>query len=556
MKNSLFFSSILLALALMVTASCDPTLENEGGNKVKFTASTPTVPATKTAYGNTVEGFQLIHWSANDQLRIFSPNAHVENAGASGNQGSSGTASPWHSTDPAFSLNYSYADYEVTDIQTSGHKSTASLKNVGENGLTWTGTGNAVFYAAYPKSTLYTSNSAGKLRFAPFIPGGNGDATPGTQDGDSTKVANMPLLAMKSVASGDAVKLDFYPAYSTFKFVLKSLNEALTVQSVELYIDPTGMTDTEKARMWLSGYCYFDLNALSNPTDANYDSHYLANTALEFEQQSKSIKVNLNNAPISTTDEAVITIFTLPCTIDHLCFRVNFTHDGASYSKMLRMTQNSGWLSFPAGHKAVITGLAVNPDLWTFKTITLKGEPLKWEGKSISTSSDQSPQSSQFAVTGAGVKNVYDLHHNAQGKPYRQYWILPTTTTTARVAFDVMSPFGGKYEITPRGSVDDFEVKYYDETKDNEGHTILVERTVDPNKGTIGKTDEDGKKFPTKVIFTVTPKSTATATSKLWFNVTVTDTNGEKYSIDSETQLYDMRGYHYFVTQCPLGDTH
>lgn len=542
MKNSIFFSTILLALAMMVTAGCDPTLENEGGNKVKFTASTPTVPATKTAYGNTVEGFQLIHWSANDQLRIFSPNAHVENAGASGNQGSSGT---WHSTAESFGLDYSYADYEVTDIQTSGHKSTASLKNVGENGLTWTGTGNAVFYAAYPKSTLYTSNSAGKLRFAPFIPGGNGDATPGTQDGDSTKVANMPLLAMKSVASGDAVKLDFYPAYSTFKFVLKSLNEALTVQSVELYIDPTGMTDTEKARMWLSGYCYFDLNALSNPTDANYDSHYLANTALEFEQQSKSIKVNLNNAPISTTDEAVITIFTLPCTIDHLCFRVNFTHGSASYSKMLRMTQNSDWLSFPAGHKAVITGLAVNPDLWTFKTITLKGVPLEWKTEPISTSSDQSPQSSQFAVTGAGVKNVYDLHHNAQGKPYRQYWILPTTETTAKVTFDIMSPFGGTYTVTPAGSVSDFEIKYYKEDG-------VTETT---NTGAIGRT-EGTKKFPTKVIFTVTPKSTATATSKLWFNVTVTDTNGEKYSIDSETQLYDMRGYHYFVTQCPLGDTH
>ena len=54
----------------------------------------------------------------------------------------------------------------------------------------------------------------------------------------------------------------------------------------------------------------------------------------------------------------------------------------------------------------------------------------------------------------------------------------------------------------------------------------------------------------------MTPKSTATAASKLWFNVTVTATDGEVYNIDSETQLYDMRGYHYFVTQCPLGDTH
>lgn len=252
MKNSLFFSTILLAIAMMVTAGCDPTLENEGGRKVKFTASANLVPSTKTTYGNLVDGFQLINWAANDQIRIFSPNAHVENAGSAGNAGSSGTASPWHSTDPAFSLNYSYADYKVTNIRTDGdggHKSIADLQNVGDNGLTWTGTGNATFYAAYPTSTLYTSNSAGKLRFAPFVPGGNGDATPGTQNGDSTAVKDMSLLAMKTVSSGNAVKLDFYPAFSTFKFVLKSAQEALTVQSVELYIDPTGMTETEETHM-------------------------------------------------------------------------------------------------------------------------------------------------------------------------------------------------------------------------------------------------------------------------------------------------------------------
>ena len=548
MKNSIFFSTILLALAMMVTAGCDPTLENEGGRKVKFTASANLVPSTKTAYGNLVDGFQLINWSANDQIRIFSPNAHVENAGSAGNAGSSGT---WHSTAEAFGLDYSYADYKVTNITTSGHTSIADLQNVGDNGLTWTGTGSATFYAAYPTSTLYTSNSAGKLRFAPFVPGGNGDATPGTQTGDSTKVSSMSLLAMKTVSSGNAVKLDFYPAFSTFKFVLKSVQEALTVQSVELYIDPTGMTDTEKNHMWLTGYCYFDLNAVS-PDASDYDLHYLPNSSLEFDSPSKSIKINVNNAPISTTTEAIFTIFTLPCTIDHLCFRVNFTHNGASYSKMLRLTQNSGWVSFPAGHKAVITGLAVNPDLWTFKTITLKGEALEWEVKEISTSSSESPQATQFVVSGDGVKNVYDLHHTDAGKPYRQYWILPTTGTTATVTFDIMSPFGGTYEITPDGSVSDFEVKYYEE--DVNGNVVPTDGT-----GDIGRTEgtgDDAKKHPSKVIFTVTPKSTATATSKLWFNVTVTATDGEVYNIDSETQLYDMRGYHYFVTQCPLGDTH
>ena len=175
--------------------------------------------------------------------------------------------------------------------------------------------------------------------------------------------------------------------------------------------------------------------------------------------------------------------------------------------------------------------------------------------KEISTSSDKSPQASQFVVSGANVKNVYDnLHHTDEGKKYRQYWVLPTAETTAKVTFDIMSPFGGTYTVTPAGSVDDFEIKYYTETK-VDGHTVLVELTGEhPNQGAIGRT-EGTKKFPTKVIFTVTPKSTASATSKLWFNVTVKASDadgGEVYNIDSETQLYDMRGYHYFVTKDPL----
>ena len=552
MKNRALFSTLLLAAAMLVLAGCDPTSLNteERGRQVKFSAAASLTPVTKTTYGSVVSGCQMINWVSNtDVIRIYSPDALVENAGSG-----TGTATPWKPTDPAFGLKYWYADYTINTVSTvDGHKSLATLKNVGENGLTWSGSSAAVFYGAYPNTTIATSTSGStpKLRFAPFVSGGNGDSTPGIQDGTTAKVAQMPLLAMKTVPAGSDVVLDFYPAFSAFEFHLKSKTEALTVQSVELSIDPA-YTGTD---MYLTGYCYYDLNSVTPDASDSYDSHYLPNNKLSFENGGKSIKINLGDAPISSTTEASFTIFTLPCTLDHLCFRVNFTHDGASYTKMLRMTQNSGWVSFPAGHKAVITGLAVDPDLWTFKTITLKGEALEWEVKGISTSSDKSPQASQFVVSGANVKNVYDnLHHTDEGKKYRQYWVLPTTETTAKVTFDIMSPFGGTYTVTPAGSVDDFEIKYYTETK-VDGHTVLVELTGEhPNQGAIGRT-EGTKKFPTKVIFTVTPKSTAFATSKLWFNVTVKASDadgGEVYNIDSETQLYDMRGYHYFVTKDPL----
>lgn len=537
MKNKALFSTLLLAAALMVLAGCDPTSLNteERGRQVKFSAAASLTPVTKTTYGSVVSGFQMINWVANtDVIRIYSPDALVENAGAG-----TGTAAPWQPTDPAFELNYWYADYTINAVSTSGHKSVASLKNVGENGLTWSGSSAAVFYGAYPNTTIATSNTDKKLRFAPFVSGGNGDSPAGIQDGTAAKVSQMPLLAMKTVPGGDDVVLDFYPAFNAFEFHLKSLTEALTVQSVELSIDPsyTG------SNMYLTGYCYYDLNAVTPDASDSYDSHYLPNNKLSFEEGSRSLTVNLGGVNISSTTEATFTLFTLPCTLDHLCFRVNFTHNGNSYSKMLRMKKDDAWVSFPAGHKAVITGLAVNPDLWTFKTITLKGEPLEWEVTGISTSSDKSPQASQFAVTGENVKNVYDLHNNEDGKKLRQYWVLSSTDVTATVTFDIMSPYGGKYQITPAGSTSDFEVAFFEQVGDN---IIPTE-----GSGNIGRT-EGSKKFPTKVIFTVTPKSTATAASKLWFNVIVKDSGGEVYNIDSETQLFDMRGYHYFVTKDPL----
>ena len=49
----------------------------------------------------------------------------------------------------------------------------------------------------------------------------------------------------------------------------------------------------------------------------------------------------------------------------------------------------------------------------------------------------------------------------------------------------------------------------------------------------------------------MTPKAPVSGSKKIAFNTTVKDTAGNEYNIDSETQLYDMRGYHYFMTQEP-----
>ena len=358
-KNRLFISTLLLAVALTVAAGCDPLLNVEG-RKVKFSAVSKASLATKTAYGDYTGGYQIIGWSENDKIRIYSPdtNISVENNGSEGNPGNSGnvpTDATWTPTDEVFGLNYWFADYTVDRIKTTDHKSEAYLKNVGGNGLTWTGTGNATFYAAYPHGTAIASNNASQLRFAPYV-------TP-TQTGDSTAVKDMPLLAIKTIKSTDqdkTVKLDFYPAFSTFDIHLKSADAtSLTINAVELVTEAAN-----NENMFLTGYCYYDLNAVTPDANDSYDSHYLANSALSFESASKSLKVTKNQAA-TNENEAIYQLFTLPCNLSKLSLKVTFTPEGGSQiTKTLKLQQKNAsdvmdWITFKAGHKARIVGLAM-----------------------------------------------------------------------------------------------------------------------------------------------------------------------------------------------------
>lgn len=116
-KNRVFISTLLLAVALTVTTSCDPLLNVEG-RKVKFSAVSKASLATKTAYGDYTGGYQIIGWSENDKIRIYSPdtNISVENNGSEGNPGNSGnvpTDASWTPTDAAFNLSYWFADYTI-----------------------------------------------------------------------------------------------------------------------------------------------------------------------------------------------------------------------------------------------------------------------------------------------------------------------------------------------------------------------------------------------------------------------------------------------------------
>ena len=509
MKNKALFSTLLLTVVLTVLSSCDPTLSNEGGRKVKFTASSATSLLTKTSNGRLASDYWTINWVSGDQLRIYSPNTGTVS-------GSTGTATV--PTDPTQGLDYSYSDYSIDVITTSGHVSNATLKNVEANGLTWMSDQTATFYGAYPKDVQICATlpdavtHKSNLRFAVEIPGVSTTGQTGVRD----DVSKMPLLAIQTVENGGDVTLDFYPAFSTYELELSSYSGNMTIHSVEFSSGTT--TD------YVTGMCYYDLNKLPA------GSHFLPNSAIDYESGNPSIKFDFGTAgkAVSETSKLNITFFTLPRTYTNPIIKVDFSVNGSRYTKKLVLKKETEDITFPAGSFVKINGIQVKGEV-CFKSITINGTVVAWDEKSVTP--DLIPQASQFNVKGTGVENVYDLHKGEgnptspdydpdYGKDHRQYWVVPEGVT-ATVSFKIVTPRTGTYKIEPVGDVTSF--------------------TVDPLEGNI---PADGK-----ISFTVTSNTSDPKT--IHFKTSITS-GGVTYNIDSETQLFDIRGYHYFVTKDPL----
>ena len=118
-----------------------------------------------------------------------------------------------------------------------------------------------------------------------------------------------------------------------------------------------------------------------------------------------------------------------------------------------------------------------------------------------------------------------------------QTWVLGDKT--ANVYFKIFTPLGGTYTIKPY-------VKKADGTIVEGSTGFTVDGDLSGNIGTAGQDH-----VATKVNFTVTANGAANG-DQLFFKTTVKDENGAIYNLDSETQLYDTRGYHYFMVNDPL----
>ena len=499
MKTKTLF--ILLAGAGLLFAGCNK--QNEFGGKYSRQAGAPVVFGvdsrsieTKTTYGDTETAggktIQAINWKAGDKIRVYSPQADRS----------------------AYGEDEHWADYTVTP--NSSNASLGTLTTVQPAGLSWGESGSYTFYSVYP---------APAADEAAVPDGANGTialSMPATQlVSDQMEYAFMTAAAeVTTTESDNAVELDFHPAFTAFEITLTA-DEALELVNFALISSDTPVAG--------------DFTVSYSGTTASYDC---TGTGKRIDIADLG-----SDAAIDQSTPFTFNVFCLPQTLQGLKLAFTIRKSGATGTETRSLTlndKNGNPVAFAACHKHRITGQMQGS--YNFKYITLTGDVLDWEAETVTEHSDDLPQAGQFNVS-TNVKNVYQLHNTDEGKALRQTWVLGSETAT--VTFKVFSPEGGTWEIEPQGATDKFTVTY-------DGSAVTGAFYGHINS----RSEEDHGSGATVVTFTV-KASGAEARDRIWFKTYVYDgkeapRTGTKFSMDSETQLYDMRGFHYFRINDPL----
>ena len=401
-----------------------------------------------------------------------------------------------------------WSDYRIvgSSISADGAESHAKIDNLpGGNGLVWGAAGDYRFFAIYPN--LACADGASGILSA---------AIPATQTAGD--MSNAVMTACTSATSttnyrGTDITLAFSPAFTAFEFTFNS-DIPLEVSAFELNAEASAP-------------------ALAGSYTVTYATDGTATYGCTAATGRKISTTFATPATIDATTPLTFTLFALPQDLTGLS--LTFTVQGAGMStpetRTLKLKYSSTasehpgeYVPFAARKKHKILGTMQGT--WCFRYITLTGEAIDWTEKDITLATNDLPQASQFLVTGA--QNVYsDLHPTDAYKNYRQTWVVPAAGAT--VKFKIFSPVGGSYNVTPQGATGKFTVS-------------------GSLSGSIKELSEPGD---TEVTLNITPNG-AIAGDELWFTITVTNTAGETFNIDSETQLYDERGYHKFRIDDPV----
>ena len=493
----------LLLAGILLLAGCQKEGRIGGNDAINFSAVSN--PGTKTVYGGEyANNRELIKWLENDEIRIFSDKSEHR-----------------------YHEGQHWADYVIKSVSNSGVVSKGVIDNVpGDgtgNGLIWKEAGDYKFFAIYPPTDC---EDGYKGKFNVYMPNrqvinltGRAPFTPGM---DYAVMTAAKKITTTQDGEGPAINMDFEPAYTAFEFTFTS-DIPVQINSMVLYTEiPEGGNPIPIAGQYTVEY------------DDDLNVSYKTNST------TAVIPVTFTgNAPKVSSDNAfTFSVFALPVDITNLVVSLVVKGEDweAPQQRKLRLFYKNGNPVVFAGclkHqiKATIQGS------FNFKSITLNGEPVDWTEEKITLQSHDTPQATQFSVTGDGIKNVYQLHNSDGNQVYRQTWVLGDKT--ANVYFKIFTPLGGTYTIKPY-------VKKADGTIVEGSTGFTVEGDL---SGSIGTTGQDH--VATKVNFTVAANGAANG-DQLFFKTTVKDESGAIYNLDSETQLYDTRGYHYFMVNDPL----
>lgn len=488
------------------------------GKSVKFSATSGSIDtrtvftgdgATSTStdeFGRKILAHERINWVPGDQVMIASDYAAV----------------PGTST--------KYASYTVYQINEQGDKCYATLEEKDDNELFFDENQNSYkFWGVYPAAAAQgrmlqenhqVEYKVGQSQAAFGTPVtkdytiNNKTVTLTTLAPDMSK--NAVQLAAAENQTPEKVELEFYPGFTAYEFTLNARDTEVSLQSVVL------TTAEGKA---LAGSVKATIQSGGNSTFSDF----------VYYTDGKLIYTFPENTIISPTKYLTFTVLALPEKAEGLNLEFHMG-DGTVTKAKLKKKADGSPIEFDGCKKHCLRGIAV-PGGWKFLTLDI--HVMEWTEVPLTESNKNAVQATQFAVDGAdNLRTLKDAVNKVDAnKDYRQCWVFaPAKTVT--VEYKIMMPESGTWAIEKLGDVSDFTVNV---------------------TSSAGAVSSEGNKYSGALAtgstyITMTITSSATALKKIYFKTTASD--GTSYfSLDSETQLYDMRGYHYFIVNGDVNTT-
>ena len=481
---------------------------DRGGKSVNLNVVTmESEPSTRTAYsgeGTWVDAndhskglsWERINWSVGDEILIWGTNVTVRNEGEH----------------PDYDGATNIATYTVSGV--SKKNDTQSLATISDNngyGLRYDdGASSYTFWGIYPAGAVVGESAPTGSTVSYAI---SGTQTNGTSGPDMQQAVMLSVLEGASPAGTNT--MEFYPAFTAYQFdITTKTDDSFTLKRVKISSanGTTALCGTVTATIAASGASTYALS------DGGSSITCTPETALT----------------ISDTQHAVVTILASPNGSEGL--KVSFVL-GKGDTEIVRtatLKKSGSAMSFAGCKKHVIKGIIVPTDAY-FDKITLRLQVQGWDEYVIAdAAASDNVQTTQFVVSGDGVKNGRDDMGSPYGgnSAYRQYWFFPRTGVVT-VSFKVMLPENGTWSVVPS------DTQNFSVTNVSAGATSATELS-----GPIGDTGS------TVVTLEIRYTGTDANPHQLYLQTFATK-GGNTYSLDSETQLYDIRGYHYFVVNDP-----